>query len=52
MILGISGELSLVESIVDGVNVQVFRIADPENPIQEDPDQLQKQCDLYDMKLS
>ena len=39
--------MSLIESIVDGVLVQMFKFADPENLIPEDADQLQKNCDLY-----
>ena len=39
--------MTLVESIVDGLLVQLFRLADPEHLISEDANQLQKDCDLY-----
>ena len=47
LISGINSELSLVESIVDGLLVQLIRLADPEHLLPEDANQLQKDCDLY-----
>ena len=42
----------MFEPIADGVLVQLFPVADPENQLTEDTDQFQNICNLYEMKLA